>query len=234
MNLERIFGGAGTTAESVDTSAAGIQDWLMREVARELAVEISQLDPSVPSRTTAWTRSGPRPLSGTLGRHLGRNLSPGPLSGTTRRSWGPYRVTWLGEPVERAGAGGRVLGPRSRLIARGGRDATRRSDTERRRAMTTESTNTTSIAMRVRTLIAQHLDHDPAHVSQASRVVADLGADSLDLAEMVLILEDAFDATISESDLLDVVTVGDVTSLVERLVAAQVTDLVPGVAAPST
>jgi acyl carrier protein len=100
--------------------------------------------------------------------------------------------------------------------------------------MTTESTNTTSIAMRVRTLIAQHLDHDPAHVSQASRVVADLGADSLDLAEMVLILEDAFDATISESDLLDVVTVGDVTSLVERLVAAQVTDLVPGVAAPST
>jgi acyl carrier protein len=100
--------------------------------------------------------------------------------------------------------------------------------------MTTESTNTTSIAMRVRTLIAQHLDHDLDDVSPASRVIADLGADSLDLAEMVLILEDAFDAKIPESDLLDVVTVGDVASLVERLMAARAADLVPGVAAPST
>jgi acyl carrier protein len=87
--------------------------------------------------------------------------------------------------------------------------------------MTAESTASTST--RVRTLIAQHLDRDLAEVSAGARVVADLGADSLDLAELVLILEDTFHATISESDILDVVTVGDVTSLVERLTVEQAT-----------
>jgi acyl carrier protein len=104
MNLKRIFGGAGTTAESVDTSAAGIQDWLMREVARELSVEISQLDPSVPLADYGLDSIRATTLSGTLGRHLGRNLSPVLI--WDYPSIGALSRYLAGEPVERAGAGG--------------------------------------------------------------------------------------------------------------------------------
>ena len=89
--------------------------------------------------------------------------------------------------------------------------------------MLAEPTNSTSTFTRVRTLIAQHLDRDPADVSATARIAADLGADSLDLAELVLVLEDAFGTKIHERDLMNVVTVGDVTSLVERLTAEQAT-----------
>ena len=104
MDFKRIFGGSATADQSVDTSAAGIQQWLVREVATELKMETSQLDPSVPLADYGLDSIRATTLSGTLGRHLGRKLSPALL-------WDYPSISALsrylaGEPVERTGTGG--------------------------------------------------------------------------------------------------------------------------------
>jgi acyl carrier protein len=49
----------------------------------------------------------------------------------------------------------------------------------------------------------------------------DLEADSLDLTELVMALEEEFDIEVDEDELEDIRTVGDAYSLIERLVVAK-------------
>ncbi len=51
----------------------------------------------------------------------------------------------------------------------------------------------------------------------ADRELADLGLDSISIAEMVLELEDKIDVTIDQEDLEKLVTFGDLQELVKRL-----------------
>lgn len=51
----------------------------------------------------------------------------------------------------------------------------------------------------------------------ADRELADLGLDSISIAEMVLELEDKIDVTIDQEDLETLVTFGDLQDLVKRL-----------------
>ncbi len=85
--------------------------------------------------------------------------------------------------------------------------------------MTTQAAPEDETLTRVRTIVAEQLARDVAQVMADSRIVADLGADSLDIAELMLVLEEAFNTNIPEASALDLTTVGDVARFVDRLLA---------------
>jgi acyl carrier protein len=63
-------------------------------------------------------------------------------------------------------------------------------------------------------LAVQVLSVDAAQVTREAKFADDLDADSLDLAELVMALEDEFDITVEEEELADIATVGDAVDMV--------------------
>ena len=64
-------------------------------------------------------------------------------------------------------------------------------------------------------IIARQLNLDPDTIEENSRIMEDLGADSLDIVEMLMTLEERFGFSIPDEDLEDLVTVSDVVEYVE-------------------
>lgn len=69
---------------------------------------------------------------------------------------------------------------------------------------------------KVRDIIAQQMDLDPASITLESRLVEDLHADSLDVVELVMDLEQEFNVSIPDEDLPKVSTVGDIVAFLEK------------------
>jgi acyl carrier protein len=67
---------------------------------------------------------------------------------------------------------------------------------------------------------AEVLSVDPDQVTEAARFKEDLDADSLDLVELVMGLEERFDIQVPEEDLEGVTTVGQAVDLVLSKVGA--------------
>lgn len=65
------------------------------------------------------------------------------------------------------------------------------------------------------------LSVEPDQVTEAARFKEDLDADSLDLVELVMGLEERFDITVPEEDLEGVTTVGKAVDLVLAKVGAK-------------
>lgn len=63
---------------------------------------------------------------------------------------------------------------------------------------------------KVKTIIADQLGLKPSDITLTSNFKEDLGADSLDLFELVMALEDEYSVEIPSEDLEKLVTVGDV------------------------
>lgn len=63
---------------------------------------------------------------------------------------------------------------------------------------------------KIRNIIVEELGVDASEVTAEASFKDDLGADSLDLVELVMGLEDAFDASIPTEDLEKLSTVQDV------------------------
>ena len=59
-------------------------------------------------------------------------------------------------------------------------------------------------------MIAEQLNVDAAEITEATSFKDDLGADSLDLFELVMALEDEYSVEIPAEDLQNLATVGDV------------------------
>lgn len=70
------------------------------------------------------------------------------------------------------------------------------------------------ITERVRKVVIEHLDQDPAKVTPEASFYDDLGADSLDDLELVMALEEEFDVEIPDDEAEAVKTVGDVITLI--------------------
>ena len=66
----------------------------------------------------------------------------------------------------------------------------------------------------IREVAAEVLSVDPEQVTEAARFKEDLDADSLDLVELVMGLEERFDIEVPEEDLEGVTTVGQAVDLV--------------------
>ncbi|MDX0450932.1 acyl carrier protein [Sinorhizobium medicae] len=69
-------------------------------------------------------------------------------------------------------------------------------------------------ASRVRAIIIEQLGIDPARVVDDASIVDDLGADYLEVAQIVMMIEDEFNIEISDDVAEAVITVGDVIYVV--------------------
>lgn len=74
--------------------------------------------------------------------------------------------------------------------------------------------------LQVRKMIAEHLNKDEEQVTLESSFRDDLGADSLDLVEMIMGMEEMFDIEISESEAESIRTVGDAVGFIKQHVRA--------------
>ena len=72
----------------------------------------------------------------------------------------------------------------------------------------------------IRDVAVEILRVGPSTVVESARFAEDLDADSLDLVELVMGLEERFDVSIPEEDLEGVATVGDAVDLVLAKAAA--------------
>jgi acyl carrier protein len=69
----------------------------------------------------------------------------------------------------------------------------------------------------VKEVVIEQLDCDPAEVKEDSRFIEDLGADSLDVVELVMALEEKFDIEIPDEDAEKILTVADAIKYIENI-----------------
>jgi acyl carrier protein len=73
-----------------------------------------------------------------------------------------------------------------------------------------------SVEQRVKQIIVEQLGVDEAQVDNTASFVDDLGADSLDIVELVMAFEEAFDIDIPDEDAEKITTVKDAIDYIEN------------------
>ncbi len=76
--------------------------------------------------------------------------------------------------------------------------------------------NTEEVFEKVKAVIVEQLGVAETSVEMESSFIDDLGADSLDIVELVMALEEEFDMEIPDTDAEKVVTVGDVVEYIKE------------------
>ena len=66
-------------------------------------------------------------------------------------------------------------------------------------------------------LLVEELQIDPAEITMEAELKGDLGINSLELADLVLLCEDKFDIEIDDAQLSKFITVGDVVNYLQSL-----------------
>ena len=69
---------------------------------------------------------------------------------------------------------------------------------------------------RVKEIIVEQLGVAETAVTMEASFIDDLGADSLDIVELIMALEEEFDTEIPDSDAEKIVTVGDVVDYIKE------------------
>ena len=72
---------------------------------------------------------------------------------------------------------------------------------------------------KVKSIIVEQLGVTETSVTMEASFIDDLGADSLDIVELIMAIEEEFDIEIPDSDAEKVVTVGDVVEYIKDHVA---------------
>ena len=80
-----------------------------------------------------------------------------------------------------------------------------------------------SVLSELQELVANKLSIDPSEIKPESSFIDDLGADSLDLADLVMAIEEQYEVDFANEDTDQFRTVGDVVAAIERLVGTQST-----------
>ncbi|MFV0496573.1 MAG: acyl carrier protein [Candidatus Fimivivens sp.] len=75
------------------------------------------------------------------------------------------------------------------------------------------------IFSKVKAILSEQLDVDVDLITLESSIVDDLGADSLDIVDLVMSLEDTFDTEIPDEAIETIKTVGDVVHFIEETLA---------------
>ena len=78
-----------------------------------------------------------------------------------------------------------------------------------------------TIEERVRAIIAEQLDQDESEIVPEASFVDDLGADSLDLVELVMHMEDEFDVEIPDDEAENIRLVQDAINYIQQHLPAE-------------
>ncbi len=73
-----------------------------------------------------------------------------------------------------------------------------------------------AVADKVKEIVAEELSQDAGVVTPQARFVEDLGADSLDVVELVMRFEEEFEIEIPDEDAEKIMTVGDAVDYIEK------------------
>lgn len=69
----------------------------------------------------------------------------------------------------------------------------------------------------VRDTLAKQFDIDPESITMDTNLIDDIGADSLDVVELIMSLEDTYDIQISDDDAANLVTVQKIVEYLDQL-----------------
>ena len=64
-------------------------------------------------------------------------------------------------------------------------------------------------------ILAEQLDADKEDITADTRIAEDLNADSLDVVELLMAIEDEFEITIPDEEIENLKTVGDVADYIQ-------------------
>lgn len=68
---------------------------------------------------------------------------------------------------------------------------------------------------KVKTILSNQFDVDETELNEDTRLDDDLGADSLDVVDLMMSLEDTFDVEIQDEDIEKIRTIGDLVTYIE-------------------
>ena len=68
---------------------------------------------------------------------------------------------------------------------------------------------------KIRSLLAEQLDYDIDQITADTNIIDDLGADSLDVVELMMDVEEEYGINAEEEDLMGIKTVADVVAFIE-------------------
>ncbi len=70
---------------------------------------------------------------------------------------------------------------------------------------------------KIRAILAEQLDIEEDEITMESNIAEDLGADSLDVVDLIMSIEDEFGLEVPDDQVENIKTVGDVVSYIENL-----------------
>ena len=79
--------------------------------------------------------------------------------------------------------------------------------------------NSEEVFEKVKSIIVEQLGATESSVTMEASFIDDLGADSLDIVELIMALEEEFDTEIPDADAEKIVTVGDVVDYIREHLA---------------
>ena len=68
---------------------------------------------------------------------------------------------------------------------------------------------------KIKALLAEQFDEEEDSITIDTSLTEDLGADSLDLADVLMAIEDEFEVEIPDEDIENIKTVGDIVDYIE-------------------
>lgn len=69
---------------------------------------------------------------------------------------------------------------------------------------------------RIREIICEFVDMDPASITMDTNIRSDLGLNSLELINLAVEIEEAFDVEIPDREAMDLQTVADAIGIIEK------------------
>ncbi len=71
------------------------------------------------------------------------------------------------------------------------------------------------VAEKIKAILSEQLDIEADEIALDSDIAEDLGADSLDVVDLIMTLEDEFEVEISDDVIESVKTIGDLVNFIE-------------------
>jgi acyl carrier protein len=86
----------------------------------------------------------------------------------------------------------------------------------KREALLEETMDELEIVDKIKEVVADKLDAAPTDIVEEASFIDDLGADSLDVVELIMGLEDEFGIEISDEEAENILTVGDAVRFISE------------------